>query len=89
MDKNEIVTKIVYSSILGASDHVCFMAEINCNVIMRDSETVKRNFYKGNNDDMREELSSVNWESMNSMNVEDSWNFFLSKLKASVEKMSR
>ena len=44
MDKNENVTKIVYSSILGASDHVCFMAELNCNVIMRDSETVKRNF---------------------------------------------
>ena len=48
MDKNEIVTKIVYSSNLGASDHVCFMAELNCNVIMKDSETVKRNFYKGN-----------------------------------------
>ena len=62
------------------------MAELNCNVIMKDSETVKRNFYKGNYDNMREELSSVNWETMNSMNVEDSWNFFLSKIKTSVEK---
>ena len=28
VDKSEIVTKVVYSSNLGASDHVCFIAEL-------------------------------------------------------------
>ena len=86
VDKLEVISKIVYSPNLGASDHVCFLAELICNVITKDSDTEKRNFYKGNYDKIREELSSVNWETMSHMNVEESWNFFLDRLKNSVDR---
>ena len=31
VDKSEIVSKVTYSSNLGASDHICFIAELHCN----------------------------------------------------------
>ena len=86
VDKDEIVTKIVYGSNLGVSDHISFMAELNCSVIMKDSETVKRNVYKGNYDEIRNELITVNWREMDNMNMEESWEFFINKLNDSIEK---
>ena len=86
VDKSEIVSKVTYSSNLGASDHICFIAEIHCNLAVQDTDTVKRNFYKGNYEDIRQELSAVNWENMDNLNVEESWNFFIDKIKNSIDK---
>ena len=47
VDKTVIVSKITYSSNLGSSDHVSFIAELNCAIDNEDSKTIKRNFYKG------------------------------------------
>ena len=86
IDKSEIVSKITYSSNLGASDHICFLAELHCNLVVNDSETIKRNFYKGNYEAIREELQAVNWESIEDLNVEDSWNFFITKINNVIDK---
>ena len=51
-----------------------------------DSETIKRNFYRGNYDSMREDLQNVDWGCIDSMNVEDSWNFFINKINNGIEK---
>ena len=71
---------MTYSSNLGASDFMCFIAELHCNLVVPDTDTVKRNFYKGNYEDIRQELSAVNWENMDNLNVEESWNFFIDKI---------
>ena len=47
---------------------------------MNDSETIKRNFYRGNYEAIREELQAVNWESIEDLSFEDSWNFFITKI---------
>ena len=86
IDKSEIVSKITYSSNLGASDHICFLAELHCKLAVNDSETIKRNFYKGNYEAIREELQAVNWESIEDLNVEDSWNFFITKINNVIDK---
>ena len=41
VDKSEMVSKIIYSSNLGSGDHICFVAELNCGLICKDSKTVK------------------------------------------------
>ena len=53
---------------------------------MQDTDTVKRNFNKGNYEDIRQELSAVNWENMDNLNVEESWKFFIEKIKNSIDK---
>ena len=79
-DKSEIVRKVTYSTNLGFSDHISFIVELNCSIVNKESKTLKRNFHKGNYDIIREELSSVDWNNMDELNVEDSWNFFLDKI---------
>ena len=86
IDKSEIVSKVTYSSSLGASDHNCFLVELNCSLLEVDSETIKRNFYRGNYDSMRVDLQNVDWGCIDSMNVEDSWNFFINKINNGIEK---
>ena len=53
---------------------------------MNDSETIKRYFYKGNYEAIREELQAVNWESIEDLNVEDSWNFFITKINNVIDR---
>ena len=77
---------MTYSSNLGASDHICFIAELHCNLAVQYTDTVKRNLYKGNYEDIRQELSAVNWENMDNYSVEESWNFFIDKIKNSIDK---
>ena len=86
IDKSEIVSKITYSSNLRASDHICFLAELHCKLVVNDSETIKRNFYKDSYEAIREELQAVNWESIKDLNVEDSWNFFITKINNVIDK---
>ena len=60
VDKNEIVSNITYSSNLGSSDHVSFIAELNCVIDNVDSETITRIFYKGDYDSIRDKLRALN-----------------------------
>ena len=62
------------------------IAELHCNLAVQDTDTVKRNVYKGNYEDIRQELSAVNWENMGNLNVEESWNFFIDKIKNRIDK---
>ena len=85
-DKSEIVRKVTYSTNLGFSDHISFIVELNCSIVNKESKTLKRNFHKGNYDIIREELSSVDWNNMDELNVEDSWNFFLDKINNCIDR---
>ena len=90
VDKSEMVSKIIYSSNLGSSDHICFVAELNCGLICKDLKTVKRNFYKGDYDKIREELSVIDWNTgqltLDEKNVEESWDFFINQISGCIEK---
>ena len=59
VDKTKIVSKITYISNLGSSDHVSFIAELNCVLDNVDSKTFKRNFYKGDYNSIRDKLSGI------------------------------
>ena len=39
VDKRERVSKMTYSSNLGASDFICFIAELHCNLVVQDTDT--------------------------------------------------
>ena len=68
---------VSYGSSLGASDHISFTVELLCNLKNVERKTVKRNYNKGDYSGARDYLSSVNWSEMNSMNVQESWDFFI------------
>ena len=86
VDKTELVSKITYSSNLRSSDHVSFIAELNCAIDNEDSKKIKRTSYKGDYDSIRDKLSDIEWNTMGEMNVEDSWNFFIKQVCDSIEK---
>ena len=77
---------MMYSSNLGASDHICLIAEISCDPCVTKLDAVKRNFHKGDYDSVRADLNSEDWELMNVLNVEDSWKFFMSQISSTVER---
>ena len=85
-DKTEIVSNITYSSNLGSSDQVSFIAELNCVKDNVDSKTIERIYYKGDYNSIRNKLSGIEWNTMDEMNVEDSWNFLLKHVCDSIEK---
>ena len=60
--------------------------ELDCNVTNIDSKTVKRNYYRGNYLSVWEDLLSVNWAEMDSMDVHESWNFFHKQVTDCTEK---
>ena len=55
-------------------------------MICKDSKTVERNFYKGDYDKIREELSVIDWNTMDEKNVEESWYFFINQISGCIEK---
>ena len=86
-DKTELVSKITYSSNLGSRYHVSFIAELNCVIDNEYFKTIKRIFfYKRDYDSIRDKLSGIEWNTMDEMNVEDSWNFFIKQVCDSIEK---
>lgn len=86
VDKSEIVDNINYSVNLGASDHVCFVADLLCCPSRDEVKTERRNFYRADYDVIRQDLEQADWNCMEQMNVKDSWDYFLQKVNDTVEK---
>ena len=57
---NEIVDNIQYSSGLGASDHISFSMCLICNPELKNSSTVKYNFYRGDYVAINSKLQAIN-----------------------------
>ena len=86
VDKSETVDKVTYSSNLGASDHVCFIAELSCTPWVKSTSTLKRNFHKGDYESIRNDLTLVDWQLMENMDMKESWDFLTNKLSETVSK---
>ena len=57
-----------------------------CNLNNVESNTVKRNFYKGDYSAVRDLLSSVKWSEMISMDIQESWDLLIKHVSDCVEK---
>ena len=62
------------------------MVELLCSPTKIESNTIKRNFYRGNYIAIKEDLGSVNWAEMNSLNVQERWDLFMEKITNCMEK---
>ena len=69
VNKSELVNYIQFSSGLGASDHLAYSAYLLCDPGIRDSETLKYNFQKGDYVSINKQLQSVDWGQLHNMNV--------------------
>ena len=85
VDKSEIVNDIQFCSGLGASDHLVYSAYLLCDPEIRNSETLKYNFHKGDYVSINKDLQSVDWGQLHNMNVQESWDIFQEKLQSSIE----
>lgn len=85
-DKPEIINSIHYCSNLGASDHVSLFISLDCDASYDVSNTVKRNYHKGDYEAIRLELSKINWEIIDNMSTNESYTFFSDKICECVEK---
>ena len=86
MDKSEIVDKIKLNCGLGASDHLSYSACLVCNPEINDSDTVKYNFHEGDYMAISEDLQSTDWQQLEGLDANESWNFFQDKLQESIQK---
>ena len=85
-DENFIID-IEHSAPLGLSDHDLLKIKLNIPKLLPKSKDIPRyNFHKSIFTELREYISSVDWENINSMNIEDAWNYFKKNLHQGFEK---
>ena len=72
---------------LGKSDHAVISFTLTCYLEADDDNQHERYMYnKGNYDKMREELKTVNWETvLENEDANNSWNIFANKLKEAMD----
>ena len=63
-----VVEDIEYQSPLGKSDHCVVCFSYVCSVILRKRENRRRNYKKANFSDMKNEISSTDWDSVLGVN---------------------
>ena len=80
-DQENNVDELKCSAPLGKSDHCVITWELRtASQKQRESREPPFNYRAGNYETMREELSSVDWEVMEGMNIDDAWIYFREKL---------
>ena len=61
--------------------------EVEHGDIICESTKERRNYLKGNYDDIREDLSKTDWDNeLENLDVDEAWNKFHSVLESSIEK---
>lgn len=76
------INEIYHLPPVGYSDHDVIYVSLN--VMNTNNESDTNNFYdyfKGNYDQCRSELNSINWDEMANMNVEEAWGFLKRNIK--------
>ena len=73
-----MVTDIKYLPGLGKSDHLIIDFSLICYTVQEKiCSTEKRNFFKGDYDRIRDQLSRIDWhQELNDMNLPQSWSQF-------------
>lgn len=84
-NSEEWITSIEYMNHLGASDHIQLLAYCDCNIEKISLITEKRQFYKGDYNKAREDFSMVDWSRMNSMDVQESFDFICGEVKTCID----
>ena len=86
LDKPEIFDGVEYYSNLGASDHVSLQINLNCSPETNRFDLVKRNYHKGDYDQIRADLSTVEWNQIKTMSVNEGYDLIVNSIKTTVEK---
>lgn len=79
------VENLEYGDKLGASDHISITFDYVCQVEIKVQDTIRKNFFKGDYVKVKDFLSKVNWSEMDSMDIDDSWTFFIDKVNFCIE----
>ena len=84
-NKDEWITNIDYLDPLGASDHIQLMIDCDCFLQRTNSDVTKRQYYKGNYAQAREDFMLVDWSKLDIMGVQDSFDFVCAEIKTCTE----
>ena len=80
-NKDDWISNIEYLDQLGASDHIQLMISCDCNLQRTFLNVPKRQYYKGNYMKAREDFTSTDRAKLNSMDVQDSFDFICNEIK--------
>ena len=88
LNEDEMVQNIEARSPLGKSDHVVISFQLLCYMeVESNTDTARFQYNKGDYNNMRNELSSVNWEEeMRSKDANNAWKLFANKIHEAMEK---
>ena len=85
-DKEDSITHLEVTSPIGKSDHAVITFNINV-ATSYDSERTYHAYYKGNYENIRQDMSQIDWHTETaSKNIDESWNFFHNKLSGAIER---
>ena len=84
-NKDDWVSNIEYLDQLGASDHVQLMIKCDCSLQRTNINVSKRQYYKGNYTKAREDFMLVDWSKLDSLEVQDSFDFICEEIKTCTE----
>lgn len=85
-DNENIIENLQFGDKLGASDHVSIIFNVLCNVERETNHIQRPNFFKANYQLIKDYLRQVDWNEMNDMNTEESWNFLMQKINFCIEQ---
>jgi hypothetical protein len=78
-NREELVSEFKHEGPLGKSDHCVLRFKVNCEMDSDQSQTVKYLYDKGNYEEMRTEINTVNWDQeiqKNDKDIDRQWMYF-------------
>ena len=81
----EIIKNIKIGDKLGASDHARIVFDVLCKFERNEPQQQRPDFYKADYRSIREYLQNVEWNEMSDLDTENSWNFFINRVKYCID----
>ena len=84
-DVEEVIDNIQFGDKLGASDHISIFFNLKCTTDNVKESGPRPNFFKGNYKAIRDYLDNVKWETIDNMEVNDAWLYFMEKVNYCID----
>jgi hypothetical protein len=87
-NEENMISDLEYWSPLGKSDHSLMKFKLNCYISRQSSTQIRFDYNRGNYEEMRKELSDINWEEELSdrKTVEEIWSFIKGNIQIVTDK---
>lgn len=85
-NESNMITDLEYLPPIGASDHACLVFNYICYADTKKSQEERFNFHKGDYTSLRSTLGNYDWNVIETLDVEGSWELFSNRMAAAIDQ---